>query len=49
MDRAAASTHCGQIQKIGWESRSDGENLYILQKWKLRPPDGVINLKSLAE
>ena len=28
----SSSMQCGQIQKIGWESKPNRENLYILQK-----------------
>ena len=39
---------CGQIQKIGWESRPNTENFYILQKLRLHPYDGFAAFKSLT-
>ena len=35
--QAAGPQQCDQIQKIGWECKLNGENLYILPKLKLHP------------
>ena len=41
--------HCGQIQKIGWDSRSNMGNLYILPKLKNTSTQHFVNFRSPAK
>ena len=41
------SQQCGQIQKIGWESKPNRKNLYILQKQQLHSLDSIVVFNQL--
>ena len=40
-----AMRQCAQIQKIGWKSKPNREDLYILQKVKPHPHNGFVIFK----